>query len=288
MLAKRIIPCLDVRDGKVVKGVNFEGIKEVGDPVECAYEYNLQGADEIVFYDITASHEGRGVMLDVVRETAKKVFVPLTVGGGIKTVDDIRETLRAGADKVSVNSQAVQNPQLIKEGADIFGSQCIKKFFPSDRFFIGWKLAPAACTVDWQSSRSVFLIFSSQLAAGGIDVSAQGAAHGGGDAPILQRFLESSHCGPGAGLQGALLHMVERDQIEMGGQALEPAQQLFGIRFRIVDPIDHGILEADAPGGLRVVPAAGVQKLLAGVSPVHRHDPVPGFIVGGVEGNGQG
>ena len=98
MLAKRIIPCLDVRDGKVVKGVNFEGIKEVGDPVEGAYEYNLQGADEIVFYDITASHEGRGVMLDVVRETAKKVFVPLTVGGGIKTVDDIRDTLRAGAD----------------------------------------------------------------------------------------------------------------------------------------------------------------------------------------------
>lgn len=125
MLAKRIIPCLDVRDGKVVKGVNFQGIKEVGDPVECAYEYNKQGADEIVFYDITASHEGRGVMLDVVRQTAKKVFVPLTVGGGIKTVDDIRDTLRAGADKVSVNSQAVLNPQLIKDGADIFGSQCI-------------------------------------------------------------------------------------------------------------------------------------------------------------------
>lgn len=125
MLAKRIIPCLDVRDGKVVKGVNFEGIKEVGDPVECAAEYNRQGADEIVFYDITASHEGRGVILDVVRNAANKVFVPLTVGGGIKTVDDIRETLRAGADKVSVNSQAVQNPQIIKEGADIFGSQCI-------------------------------------------------------------------------------------------------------------------------------------------------------------------
>ena len=125
MLAKRIIPCLDVRNGKVVKGVNFEGIRDVGDPVECAAEYNKQGADEIVFYDITASFEGRGVFLDVVRETAKKVFVPLTVGGGIKTVDDIRETLRAGADKVSVNSQAVKNPQLIKDGADIFGNQCI-------------------------------------------------------------------------------------------------------------------------------------------------------------------
>lgn len=125
MLAKRIIPCLDVRDGKVVKGVNFEGVTDVGDPVLCAYEYDKQGADEIVFYDITASHEGRGVILDVVRETAKKVFVPLTVGGGIGSVEDIRETLRAGADKISLNSQAVKNPQLIKDGADIFGSQCI-------------------------------------------------------------------------------------------------------------------------------------------------------------------
>ena len=114
-----------MRNGKVVKGVNFEGIRDVGDPVECAAEYNKQGADEIVFYDITASYEGRGVFLDVVRETAKKVFVPLTVGGRITTVDDIRETLRAGADKVSVNSQAVKNPQLIRDGADIFGSQCI-------------------------------------------------------------------------------------------------------------------------------------------------------------------
>lgn len=125
MLAKRIIPCLDVRNGKVVKGVNFEGIKDVGDPVECAQEYNLQGADEIVFYDITASHEGRGTMLEVVRETAKKVFVPLTVGGGISTIEDFRDTLRAGADKVSINSSAVKNPKLISEAADIFGSQCV-------------------------------------------------------------------------------------------------------------------------------------------------------------------
>ena len=125
MLAKRIIPCLDVRDGKVVKGINFVGIKEVGDPVELAKQYSDSGADEIVFLDITASHEGRATMLDVVRRTAEVVFVPLTVGGGIKTVDDIRDTLRAGADKVSVNSQAVQNPQLIKDGADIFGCQCI-------------------------------------------------------------------------------------------------------------------------------------------------------------------
>lgn len=125
MLAKRIIPCLDVRDGKVVKGINFVGIKEVGDPVECASEYDRQGADEIVFLDITATHEGRGTMLEVVRNTAKKVFVPLTVGGGIRTIEDFRDTLRAGADKVSVNSSAVRNPDLISEAADIFGSQCV-------------------------------------------------------------------------------------------------------------------------------------------------------------------
>ncbi len=125
MLAKRIIPCLDVRNGKGVKGVNFPGIQDVGDPVECAAEYNRQGADELVFYDITASHEGRGVILDVVRRAAQQVFVPLTVGGGISTIDDFRETLRAGADKVSINSSAVKNPKLIAEAADIFGSQCV-------------------------------------------------------------------------------------------------------------------------------------------------------------------
>ncbi len=125
MLAKRIIPCLDVRNGKVVKGVNFEGVKDVGDPVELAIQYNKQGADELVFYDITASYEGRGVMLDVVKRTAQQVFVPLCVGGGIATVDDFRDTLRAGADKVSVNSQAVKNPKLISDAAEIFGSQCV-------------------------------------------------------------------------------------------------------------------------------------------------------------------
>ena len=125
MLAKRIIPCLDVRDGKVVKGVNFVGIKEVGDPVECAVEYDRQGADEITFLDITATHEGRGTMIDVVRKTAERVFVPLTVGGGIRLVEDFRELLRAGADKISVNSAAVRRPELISEAADRFGSQCV-------------------------------------------------------------------------------------------------------------------------------------------------------------------
>ena len=125
MLAKRIIPCLDVKNGRVVKGINFVDIKDVGDPVECAIEYNRQGADEITFLDITATHEGRGTMIDVVRRTAQNVFVPLTVGGGIRTIDDYRDILRAGADKVSVNSAAVKNPQLVKEAADKFGSQCV-------------------------------------------------------------------------------------------------------------------------------------------------------------------
>ena len=125
MLAKRIIPCLDVKDGKVVKGVNFVGIKEVGDPVECAMEYDRQGADEICFLDITATHEGRNTMVEVVKNTARNVFVPLTVGGGIRSVEDFREILRAGADKVSVNSAAVRRPELIREAAEIYGSQCV-------------------------------------------------------------------------------------------------------------------------------------------------------------------
>lgn len=125
MLAKRIIPCLDVRDGKVVKGIHFVGIREVGDPVECAVAYDRQGADELCFLDITATHEGRNTMVDVVRKTAENVFVPLTVGGGIRSVEDFREILRAGADKVAVNSAAVDHPHLIRQAAEVFGSQCV-------------------------------------------------------------------------------------------------------------------------------------------------------------------
>ena len=120
MLAKRIIPCLDVRNGKVVKGVNFEGIKDVGDPVELAVEYNRQGADELVFYDITASYEGRGVMLDVVKRTAQNVFVPLCVGGGISSDEDFRDTLRAGADKVSGSQCVVVGIDAKRDGKGSF------------------------------------------------------------------------------------------------------------------------------------------------------------------------
>jgi len=125
MLTKRIIPCLDVTDGRVVKGTNFVGLRDAGDPVECAVEYNNQGADELVFLDITATHEGRETMVDVVRQTAERCFMPVTVGGGIRTVEDMREMLLAGADKVGINSAAVKTPGLVSRGAEAFGSQCI-------------------------------------------------------------------------------------------------------------------------------------------------------------------
>ena len=125
MLKKRIIPCLDVREGRVVKGINFVDIIDAGDPVEMAKFYDQEGADELVFLDITASHEKRDTMIEVVRQTAKQVFIPFTVGGGIKTIEDMRNILRAGADKVSINSPAILNKDLITQGAKIFGSQCI-------------------------------------------------------------------------------------------------------------------------------------------------------------------
>jgi len=125
MLSKRIIPCLDVRDGKLTKGVKFLGNVDIGDPVETARAYYEQGADEIVFYDITASSEGRGIMLKVVEKVASQIFIPFSVGGGISTVEDMRAVLMAGAEKISVNSAAVKNPDIISQGAAAFGSQCV-------------------------------------------------------------------------------------------------------------------------------------------------------------------
>lgn len=125
MLAKRVIPCLDVKDGRVVKGVNFVDLVDAGDPVEQAKVYDQEGADELVFLDITATHEARDTVIDMVRRVADTVFIPFTVGGGIRTVDDMRALLLAGADKVSINSAAVRNPQLIRDAAQRFGSQCI-------------------------------------------------------------------------------------------------------------------------------------------------------------------
>ena len=125
VLTKRIIPCLDLKDGRVVKGTHFIGLRDAGDPVELAQRYNEQGADEVVFLDITATRENRGTIIDVIRRAADELFLPLTVGGGIRTIDDMKQILRAGADKVSINSSAVQDPELISRGAERFGTQCI-------------------------------------------------------------------------------------------------------------------------------------------------------------------
>lgn len=125
MLSKRIIPCLDVKDGRVVKGVQFVGLRDAGDPVEAAIAYDAQGADELTFLDITASSDKRGIILDVVARTAASVFMPVTVGGGVRTTDDIRNLLNAGADKVSINTAAVHDPDFVTRAAQRFGSQCI-------------------------------------------------------------------------------------------------------------------------------------------------------------------
>ena len=134
MLTKRIIPCLDVNAGRVVKGVRFVHLRDAGDPVEVAKAYNRQGADELVFLDITASHEKRPILLQVVQKTAEQIFMPLTVGGGIRNVNDIRILLKAGADKVSINTAALENPRLISEGAKRFGNQCIVVAIDAKRF----------------------------------------------------------------------------------------------------------------------------------------------------------
>ena len=140
MLTKRIIPCLDVKDGRVVKGINFINLSDAGDPVDTARVYDKAGADELVFLDITASHEGRKIFIDVVARTAEQVFMPLTVGGGINSVEDIRRLLNAGADKVSINSAAVKHPDLIRQASDMFGAQCIVVAIDAKKMGKDWKV----------------------------------------------------------------------------------------------------------------------------------------------------
>ncbi|MFT5434990.1 MAG: cyclase, partial [Myxococcota bacterium] len=157
MLARRIIPCLDVKDGRVVKGINFIGLRDAGDPVEQARRYDEEGADEICFLDITASHERRDTLLDVVARTAEAVFVPLTVGGGVRTVENVRALLRAGADKVAINSAAVRDPDLIARCAKAFGRQCIVAAVDARRtesgnfevFVNGGRKATGLDALDW-------------------------------------------------------------------------------------------------------------------------------------------
>jgi cyclase len=159
MLAKRIIPCLDVKEGRVVKGVNFVNLRDAGDPVEQARVYDAQGADELVFLDISATHEGRQTMIEVVRQVAVEVFMPFTVGGGVRTIEDVRNLLLAGADKVSINSAAVRTPEILTKGAERFGSQCIVMAVDAKRvsedslkwevYISGGRIATGLDAVEW-------------------------------------------------------------------------------------------------------------------------------------------
>src|SRR3954470_21017283 len=153
MLTKRLIPCLDVKNGRVVKGINFEGLRDAGDPVEMAARYDAEGADELTFLDVTASSDDRGTMLDVVRRTAEQVFIPLTVGGGIRSVDDIDTLLRAGADKVGINTAGVLRPELLGEAARRYGSQCIVLSVDARTVPAGGKPTPSGWEVTTHGGR---------------------------------------------------------------------------------------------------------------------------------------
>ena len=194
MHTNRIIPCLDVKEGKVVNGVNFVGLKEVGDPVELARQYYEQGADEIVFLDISATHEGRKTMADVAREVAKVIFIPFTIGGGIRTIDDIRTLLRAGADKVSLNSAAVRDPQLVKAGAEIFGSQCIGAAIDAKRRAddSGWNVVINGGRIDTGIDLLEWVAEVTRLGAGEILLTSMDAdgTKQGFDLPMLQAVNE--------------------------------------------------------------------------------------------------
>ena len=170
MLAKRIIPCLDVRDGKVVKGVQFEGVQDVGDPISYAQLYNEQGADELVFLDITASSDARNIVIDMVRRVAETVFIPFTVGGGIRSVEDFKAILREGADKISINSSAINNPNLISEAADKFGSQCVVVAIDAKRRLdsSGWNVYKNGGRVDVGFDAVEWAVRAEKLGAGEI------------------------------------------------------------------------------------------------------------------------
>jgi cyclase len=229
MVAKRIIPCLDVFEGRVVKGVRFVDLKDAGDPAECAAAYSRQGADEIVFLDITATHEKRKTIVEVVKKTAERVFVPLTVGGGISSVEDIKNILRAGADKVSLNSAAVRNPDLIRHGADMFGKQCIVlaadvKRMMNGRYNIyiqGGRVDTGLDAIDW-------IIRAEKLGAGEILLTSMDAdgTKKGYDLEITKAVVESVNIPViASGGCGTLSHFA--DAFEIAGVDAALAASLF-------------------------------------------------------------
>jgi cyclase len=235
--AKRIIPCLDVKDGRVVKGVNFVGLRDAGDPVEVAKRYNEEGADEITFLDIGASHEGRDTIVDVVKQVAKEVFIPLTVGGGIRKLEDIFELLDVGCDKVSVNSAAIKRPELIDEGAKRFGSQCIvvaidvKK--TGDKYHVylnGGRVDTGIDALEWvkeavQRGAGEILLTSMDAdgTKAGFDIEITEAMSklvnvpiiASGGAGTMEHIKEAFDCGADAALAASIFHYKEIDIMDL-------------------------------------------------------------------------
>ena len=214
MITKRIIPCLDINGGRVVKGVNFVNLVDAGDPVEIAAAYDRAGADELVFLDITASSDNRATVVDMVRRVAEKVFIPFTVGGGIRTVDDFRAILREGADKVSVNSAAIMNPQLISEAADKFGSQCVVVAIDAKRRAdkSGWNIYKNGGRVDMGIDAVEWAIKACKLGAGEILLTSMDCdgTKGGYDIELTRIVSESVQVPViASGGAGALLHFYD-------------------------------------------------------------------------------
>ena len=249
MLAKRIIPCLDVKDGRVVKGVNFVQLRDAGDPVEQARVYDIEGADELVFLDITATHEDRDIMLDVVRRVADTVFIPFTVGGGLRTVEDMRAMLQAGADKVSINSAAVRDPDLISRGAAQFGNQCVVVAIDARRREgDGWEVythggrRPAGLDV------VAWAVEATTRGAGEIlltSMDCDGAA-GGYDIPLLQAVTSAVSIPViASGGAGAREHFLEA--LTVGGADAALAATLFHYRQLAIPDLKTYLLAAGVP-----------------------------------------
>ena len=227
MLTRRLIVCLDVRDGRVVKGVQFEGLRDVGDPVELAARYEAEGADEIVYLDITASAEARATLLDLARRTAERLFIPLTIGGGIRTVDDVAAALRAGADKVALNSAIVQRPDVLTEGADRFGAQCMV----------------ASIDAKWESGRYCVYTHGGRVATDleAVSWAAECARRGAGEILLTSIDRDGARSGYDLKLTRAVATAVSIPVIASGGA---------GTAGHIGDAILHGLADAALVAGI--------------------------------------
>jgi len=238
MLAKRIIPCLDVHDGRVVKGVNFVNLRDAGDPVEHARIYDQEGADELIFLDITATHEGRETMLDVVRRVADAIFIPFAVGGGIRTVEDMRDTLLAGADKIGINSAAVRTPELISEGAERFGSQCIV----------------VAIDARWNGSKSQVLVSGGRTPTGldAIEWAREVEQRGAGEILLTSMDRDGTKAGYDLPLTCAIAEAVSIPVIASGGA---------GTREHFYEALTEGCADAALAASLFHFRELGISEL---------------------------